>query len=43
MGDVKTGSGCGKSNPTWESAPLITIKGKDLKKFNVIEDSTRSA
>ena len=43
MGDVKAGSGCGKSNPTWDNAPLITLKGKDLKKFNVIEDSTRSA
>jgi len=43
MGDVKAGSGTGASNPTWENAPLITIKGKKIKEFDPVADSMKRA
>ena len=43
MGDVDPESGCGKENKTWENAPLITLKGKKVKPFDPIEDSTRGS
>ena len=39
MGDVKKGSGSGKSNPTWENAPLITVKGTKIKPFDPVKES----
>ena len=39
MGDVKKDSGKGKSNPTWENAPLITVKGTKIKPFDPVKDS----
>jgi len=43
MGDVQPGTGCGASNPTWENAPLITLKGKELKPFDPVEESMKRA
>ena len=43
MGDVQSGTGCGASNPTWENAPLITLKGKKLKAFDPVKDSMERA
>ena len=43
MGDVAADSGSGKEIETWENAPLITLKGKKLKKFDAVEDSIRGA
>jgi len=43
MGDVQPGTGCGASNPTWENAPLITLKGKKLKAFDPVKDSMERA
>jgi len=39
MGGVEAGSGTGKKNPTWENAPLITLRGKKLKEHNFIDDT----
>lgn len=39
MGDVRTNSGTGVQNPTWDNAPEITIKGFDLKDHNFIDDT----
>ena len=43
MGDVAADSGCGKEVETWKNAPLITLKGKKLKKFDPVEESIRGA
>jgi len=43
MGDVDKESGSGEEVETWANAPLITLKGSKLKKFDAIEDSTRGA
>jgi MoaA/NifB/PqqE/SkfB family radical SAM enzyme len=43
MGDVKLGTGHGAPNPTWENAPLITIKGKKIKPFDPVTDSMKRA
>ena len=39
MGDVKEGTGTGAENQTWKNAPLITLKGKDLKDHNFVDDT----
>ena len=39
MGDVKKGSGTGREVDTWKNAPTITLKGKNLKDFNFIDDT----
>ena len=41
IGTVSPDSGCGKEVETWENAPLITLKGKELKIFDPIEESTK--
>ena len=41
MGVVKKDSGTGKENPTWNEAPLITLKGKKIKKYDPIEESIK--
>tara|TARA_Y100000034_G_C6887747_1_gene407815 strand:+ start:306 stop:1673 length:1368 start_codon:yes stop_codon:yes gene_type:complete len=43
MGDVDKDSGCGTEVETWKSAPLITLKGKKLKKFDPVADSIKGA
>ena len=37
------GTGTGAANPTWENAPLITIKGKKIKEFDPVADSMKRA
>jgi|TARA_A100000172_G_scaffold80268_1_gene69335 MoaA/NifB/PqqE/SkfB family radical SAM enzyme len=43
MGDVEKESGSGEEVETWVNAPLITLKGSKLKKFDAVEDSIRGA
>ena len=41
MGTVDPSSGRGKEVQTWVEAPLITLKGKKVEKFNPIEEATK--
>jgi len=43
MGDVKAGSGCGREVDTWRNAPLITLKGKEVKPYDPVEESIKRA
>jgi hypothetical protein len=41
LGTVKADSGKGKEVQTWKEAPLITLKGKKVKRFDPIEEATK--
>ena len=39
MGDVQEGTGTGREVETWKNAPTITLRGKDLKGHNFVDDT----
>jgi hypothetical protein len=41
LGTVSPTSGCGKEVETWVEAPLITLKGRNVKAFNPVEEATK--